>query len=227
MFKSNHRPVLQKRTRTANGTRTIAGVGERYGWVASVEMDAAIKMGYNFKIIKGYKFRFKNIFKGFVTTLFELRLQYKKDNPLNLIAKLLMNSLYGRFGMRVHRMFTEIFNLDNRQQHLELAKLVKTVGESIVDIVKLDQRNVIILRDMLPDFFTKDNDFIDYTDFTDTSIAIAAWITACARVVMAKFKNRPDYKIYYTDTDSVVLDRPLPANLIGTGLGQLKLEHVI
>jgi hypothetical protein len=31
--------------------------------------------------------------------MYLLRLTYDKSNPMNLIAKLLMNSLYGRFGM--------------------------------------------------------------------------------------------------------------------------------
>ena len=31
--------------------------------------------------------------------MYKLRLEYSKSDPMNLIAKLLMNSLYGRFGM--------------------------------------------------------------------------------------------------------------------------------
>jgi hypothetical protein len=34
-----------------------------------------------------------------VNTLYKLRSDYPTSNPLNYIAKLLMNSLYGRFGM--------------------------------------------------------------------------------------------------------------------------------
>lgn len=41
----------------------------------------------------------KNIFKEYVDTLYNLRLQYSKSEPLNYIAKILLNSLYGRFGM--------------------------------------------------------------------------------------------------------------------------------
>jgi hypothetical protein len=31
--------------------------------------------------------------------LYNLRTEYSKSNPLNYIAKILLNSLYGRFGM--------------------------------------------------------------------------------------------------------------------------------
>src|SRR6267378_4001226 len=37
----------------------------------------------------------ENIFKEYVDNLYELRLKYNKSDPLNFIAKLLLNSLYG------------------------------------------------------------------------------------------------------------------------------------
>lgn len=65
----------------------------------SMEMDNAVKYGYKFKIMKGYTFDKANIFKEYIDFLYTLRSEYPKSNPLNYIAKLLMNSLYGRFGM--------------------------------------------------------------------------------------------------------------------------------
>lgn len=55
----------------------------------------AIRYGYEFEIIRGYKFNTGYIFREYADKMYELRKTYKKDNPLNLIAKLLMNSLYG------------------------------------------------------------------------------------------------------------------------------------
>jgi hypothetical protein len=47
---------------------------------------------------------------------------------------------------------------------------------------------------------------------------------------MSQFKNsiNPDILInlYYTDTDSIDIDTPLEDELIGRGLGQMKLEHI-
>jgi hypothetical protein len=37
-------------------------------------------------------------FKDFVDTLYNLRLQYPKTNPLNYIAKIILNSVFGKFG---------------------------------------------------------------------------------------------------------------------------------
>jgi hypothetical protein len=79
--------------------------------IFSAEMDNAQKYGYKFNILWGYKFDNKNIFKGYVDTFYQLRLKFPKTNPLNFIAKLLLNSLYGRFGMIDSFIEIIVFNL--------------------------------------------------------------------------------------------------------------------
>ena len=44
---------------------------------------------------------------------------------------------------------------------------------------------------------------------------------------MSAFKNSPNFNIYYTDTDSIVIDQELNPKLVGNELGQFKLEHKI
>jgi hypothetical protein len=41
-------PILQRRIKTSEGIRTIAGLGSWTGWIASGEMYNAIKYGYTF-----------------------------------------------------------------------------------------------------------------------------------------------------------------------------------
>lgn len=53
---------------------------------------------YNIHIHNGYFFKKADIFSSLV--LYHLRLQYPKTDPLNFTCKLIMNSLYGRFGMK-------------------------------------------------------------------------------------------------------------------------------
>jgi len=60
-----------------------------------------------------------------------------------------------------------------------------------------------------------------------SNVAIAAAVTAYARIHMSKFKNNPDFKLYYSDTDNIVINKPLASDMIGSELGQLKLEHTI
>lgn len=61
----------------------------------------------------------------------------------------------------------------------------------------------------------------------NTNIAIASAITAYARIFMSQFKNNPNYNLYYSDTDSIVIDTQLPNEFVGNALGQLKLEYII
>ena len=44
---------------------------------------------------------------------------------------------------------------------------------------------------------------------------------------MSGVKNNPEIKVYYTDTDSIITNKPLKNSLVGNLLGQFKLECVI
>jgi hypothetical protein len=60
------------------------------------------------------------------------------------------------------------------------------------------------------------------------NVGIAAAITAYSRIHMSQFKNNPDYTLYYTDTDSIYINKPLPEYLVSNKiLGKMKLEYII
>ena len=62
----------------------------------------------------------------------------------------------------------------------------------------------------------------------NVSIGIASAITAYARIHMSQFKNNPDFNLFYTDTDSVYIDKPLSNDLVNSKiLGKMKLENVL
>jgi hypothetical protein len=92
-------PILQTHVNTGNGIRTISPIGTWEDMLFSEEMINAQRFGYKFDILWGYTFERCNVFKDYVDFLYNLRLEYDKSNPLNFIAKILLNSLYGRFGM--------------------------------------------------------------------------------------------------------------------------------
>ena len=93
----NH-PILLRKVNTDQGLRSVAGLGTWEGWFFSPELENAIDWGYKVEIIRGYRFEQSYLFSGFVDKMYNLRLEYKKEHPMNLIAKLLMNSLYGTAG---------------------------------------------------------------------------------------------------------------------------------
>lgn len=88
-------PIIQTHVKTKNGTRTVAPLGQWQDMIFSEEMFNAMKYGYKFEVLWGYTFNKAIIFKEYVENIYNLRLQYPKTDPMNYIAKLLLNSLYG------------------------------------------------------------------------------------------------------------------------------------
>src|ERR1700679_3545451 len=165
----------------------------------SEEMKNALKFGYQIEILNGYTFNSDIIFKDYVDFLYNLRSQYDKSNPLNFIAKILMNSLYGRFGMDDN--FNEI-NIFKKDYYPDFE------NKYLDNIIKNTEKE---------------------TNDSATCVAIAAGITAYSRIHMTLFKNNPKIVLYYTDTDSIYVDENSEIDPILVNekiLGKLKLEYV-
>lgn len=123
----------------------------------------------------------------------------------------MLNSLYGRFGMNP---YLNKHSIIDSETHLNLMDKF-----NIIDVIPLQNNKELIS-------YTEYNqdEFIDNDSLVN--VAIAATITAAARVYMSKFKNMNDITLYYSDTDSIDVDKPLDFKYIGNDLGQLKLEHI-
>ena len=100
-------------------------------------MDNAKLYGYKFKIKKGYTFNKAKIFSENIDILYNLRLKYPKSDPMNYIAKLFMNSLYGRFGMVDN--FSEIRIVDEKG----MIDLTNDKNANIKDIIELGEDYLI------------------------------------------------------------------------------------
>jgi DNA polymerase elongation subunit (family B) len=153
-----------------------------------------------------------------VNILYGLRILHPKPDPLNYITKLLLNSLYGRFGMEDS--FADFLILDNKSY----TKFEKDPKNNLLNVVPLGDKFLIKHRPLDKDI----NTFLDNaTETHNVSIGIAAAITAYARIHMSQFKNNPNFILYYSDTDSIYIDRPLPDEFISsTILGKMKLEYI-
>ena len=95
-------PILQIHYKGENGIRTISPIGKFCGWFFSEELKNSLKFGYKIKVLRGYQFFRGNIFNGWLEEQYKLRTSYPKSQPMNYIGKILLNSLYGRFGMTDH-----------------------------------------------------------------------------------------------------------------------------
>jgi hypothetical protein len=207
------RPLLQTRVKTKGGYRTMAPLGSWVDMIFSEEMKEYQKYGYSFKVIRGYLFDKGFIFSDYVNDLYKIKESHKKDEPMYLISKLLMNSLYGRFGMTPNLVEHSI---------LENSLLDKFLSKEDFEIIEcLDLKNG---KTLISYQSTEVDQSLERTP--NVNIAIAASITAYARVHMSQFLADPTLQIFYTDTDSIDIKGPLPKHLIGPALGQLKLEDI-
>ena len=92
-------PILQTRVKTKDGVRTVAPLGTWTGVYSSTEIyNAMDNFGYKFRIIRGYLFDTVIMFEEFVNYFNGIKSNTPKDNPRYYIAKLIMNSLYGKMG---------------------------------------------------------------------------------------------------------------------------------
>ncbi|XP_050216023.1 DNA polymerase-like [Mercurialis annua] len=87
--------------------------GKFIGVFYSEELKFAGDLGYRVIPLRGYLFEKKSCpFEGFISNLYERRLEANKDGDeaMTFIYKILMNSLYCRFGMNPESTVTEICN---------------------------------------------------------------------------------------------------------------------
>ena len=153
---------------------TIAGLGSWEGWIFSMEMDNAKRFGYEFEIIRGYKFEKQIIFKAYVETLYKIRTEYPKDSAMNLIAKLLMNCLYGKFGMKSSFSVVEMFDFSDDNDKELFKDFMDSHGELVSDQLNLDEI-VILIRKNATNFSNIEE--IDPYHSQDVNVAIASAIT--------------------------------------------------
>lgn len=217
-----HKPILQTKVKTPQGTRTIAALGTWEDCIFSEEMYNAEKFGYTFKIHSGYQFEKALIFENYITKLYRVKANSPINSAMYLISKLLMNSLYGRFGLNSKHTFKSFVS---ESTYLSLEE---DVTVDVLDHQEFGDDTVLVewqtsLDDPLN---TIDIDNWD-EDSSKTSIGIAAATAAYSRVEMTEFK-KPNSKLnlIYTDTDCVMVNESLDPILIGPGLGQFKLEYV-
>lgn len=92
---------------------------------------------------------------------------------------------------------------------------------------KLNISNVLDLKNgkELISFYNDVSDE-ENNNIKNISVVISAVVTASARIHMTQFKTDKNLTVYYTDTDSIDIDKELNSKYVGKELGQMKIEHV-
>jgi len=206
-------PILLVKGKITNG-KTIAPLGSWRGWYFTEELKFAVEQGYKVKVLKGYLYEKANLFDTYVDFLYDLRLQYSKDDPMNLICKLLLNGLSGRFGLKLN---------------LEKNKFVMIEGISAKDLTEME--DLLDFGNGYGLMSHKDPKNLNLSDtFTPTlvSLPVSMAIASLARIIINKIKLEYKDNLFYSDTDSLVLDCPLREDLVSSSeLGKFKFEGII
>jgi hypothetical protein len=147
-----------------------------------------------------YSTEFIYPFESFIGTLWAMREAYKQtEDPRQLFAKLLMNNLYGRLGMRDDLTRTDIYPCD---------------------------LNVTLKKQPKSSWYTQDQKlYLTYERAqphrnTWTNVVWAAQITAEARIRLHKAMMLQGDSLVYCDTDSIFSTSPIHG--LSEGLGGLR-----
>lgn len=190
---------------------------------------------------KGYNFnKVENIFNEYINTLFEFKKTSK--GSLKLIFKSLLNNLVGRLGLSLIKPITKtvsdiqrdyIFNTRKIHSYTILNENKYLITyDPIISKDICEQHGLDIMEVLKKESKYSLENSLDA--FKDVSIATAAMVNSYARIHMNKIKLEilnNNGKIYYSDTDSLVVDRDYFRanlnNLISPEIGKFKLEYQI
>src|ERR1700694_1370780 len=181
----------------------------------SEELKKAKSIGYKIKVLSGYLFEKEYIFKNYVSSLYTLKTESDRSSPMYTVAKLLLNSLYGRFGMAPvveNHMIIDDEDLDKFSLKFDITDVKDFEnGKNLISYFEKES--------------TKFKDSDAREDRLNINVAIASAITAYARTYMYDFKTLAGYKLFYSDTDSIDLDKALPDKFLSEKkLGLFKIE---
>jgi len=197
-----------------NNKKLIFPVGKFTTYLTTGSLLYGIKAGHVKKILMVACYRKANIFHNFIDYFYNKRLEYRKDkNPaFAYVCKLMMNSLYGKFGQKTSRLIHSGVNgkVDDVRRLIIDAKTHKTSIHQV--------------------FFGLETITAQGEQEAVNSVpAISAHVTDYARLYLWKLIECADIKnCFYCDTDSLIVNEKGMNNLAAImdkdKLGWLKVE---
>ena len=192
-----HIPILPCRQ---NG-KLLFPIGTWRGVFSTCELAFAVEQGQiaDIQYHDGAYFRTEDIFSDYVDALYAFR---NKDNPkwehsLDRIAKIGLNTLYGKFGSQSVR------------ETIHIRPDINDVFDK-----QMQQMPSSIHVDCYIERSTRQADYM--------LPQISAWITALGRCKLARQLLVADKEAYYCDTDSIYTPMKMST---GTALGEWKNEY--
>lgn len=142
---------------------------------------------YNIQFIGGYSYKKAKYMKDVIELLYKKKLATPKNTALYKFRKEIMNSIYGRHALR------------SEMSRAVLVRNPRTLMKNIIAGGLVEYSNKIAIVK-------------ETTNAKDTFITLPATITGWSHVILLEIMIKiqlAGYKVYYTDTDSLITDMPL------------------
>jgi hypothetical protein len=195
--------------------RLLFPIGRFTTWLCEPELRDAIQRGYVYKIRRLFVYKARTLFTSFVNDLHRKRREaiYNDNRLLNVSYKLLLNSLYGKFG----------------EYHKEWTPVVTNGGQPDGVQYEADLRTKEVYKTI--NFGGLKYEYIKKSSAAHSFPLISAFVTSYLRITMLRAMERAGSRNWlYCDSDSLyVTDAGLKnlSDLIHRDkLGRWKVEAV-
>jgi len=196
--------------------KLIFPVGKFTAYLSTASLLHAIQQGHVKKIKMCAAYKKAKLFTTFVDYFYTERLKYRADNnpAFAYICKLILNSLYGKFGQRNSIMIEEL-PTDSDKNFRELIWHVQQQKYYIHQIFYGLEQTILLQEE----------------EGLNSMPAIASHVTDYARIYLWYIIEKAGIKnCYYCDTDSLIVNRlgykRLQDDLDMDVLGMIKVEEV-
>ena len=190
-------PLLPKRCDKTG--KLFFPLGTWKGWYCSPELIKAKQLGYKIEVLRGYRFKGKLLFKDYIDHWYKIKSE-TKDPAMRLLAKLKMNSLYGKFGQK-------------RDREKVLINPQSTIG-----LTPLDESLPIYTK-------TIESDSCHILPAISAFVCSYARLLLYDYIEQVVAKGG---EIYYCDTDSLVTNVELPtSNELGAMKLEMNIEKAV
>ena len=201
----------------------IFPVGEYRTWLWQPMVELMLEQGYIKYFHSAYAYNRYPIFDDYIISLYACRQEYKKsgDTSRDMLVKLMLNSLYGKFGQR---------------NNVKWELIEPSSSEYTVMANTGDDRFTAAWEGVYKEYMQIGSELYaltpEHPTLSRNSVcAIAGYITSKARATLWKGLAAVIDKggeLYMCDTDSVVCSVELPPEMVSdTELGKFKLEDTV
>jgi len=181
-----------------------------------VELIENVKIGYEVLLYSEYVYESKAIFKSYAEYFYNKRLLAKKEknNSLSTFYKLMLNSLYGKFGQKQN---TKIIICKN---DYDLEQIINNKNYKLYGFTDIDKNSYKIEYEEIDDELKS----------IGTLVRFSSYIASYARTRLSEFMRYIGFEnIYYCDTDSIYTDKLINDEkyINNELLGYWKVEKII